>query len=292
MNRSTTTGDAELEAAGTPAATRPVIVLRPSAGVVSIDWRELWNYRELLFFLAVRNLKIRYKQTAIGVAWAVLQPVVSTAILSVIFTSFARFDTRDVPYPLFALSGLLLWLFTHTAITAASGSFVGNTNLVTKVYFPRLIMPVAATLACVVDLLIGLGILAGLMIWFQAAPTVQVLLAPLFVILALILAAAAGTLFSALNVRFRDVQFALPFLLQVWMLASPVFYPTTILSDKWRTVFAVNPLTGILEGFRSAVFGTPFDWRTIGISCVSVAVIALVSLLVFDRMEDDFADMI
>lgn len=277
---------------GRHVAERPVTIMRPPGTRLSIDWAEIWRYRELLYFLAIRDIKVRYKQTAIGVAWAVLQPVVSTAILSVLFSSFARFDTREVPYPLFALSGLLIWLFCHSSITMSSNSFIGNTNLVTKVYFPRLIMPVASTLACVLDLLIGSVILAGLIIYYQVIPTFQIAAAPIFVLLAFVLSASVGTLFSALNVRYRDVQFALPFILQIWMLASPVFYPATILPERWRPVFAINPLTGILEGFRSSLFGTAFDWPIIGISLVSLVVLMAVSLIVFRKMEDDFADMI
>lgn len=266
--------------------------VNPSGRWITLDLKDLWAYRELLFFLTWRDVKIRYKQTAIGIAWAVLQPVLTTAIFTVIFSSFARFDTKDVPYPLFALSGLMIWLFVHTSITMASSSFVSNTNLVTKVYFPRLIMPIAASLAGVFDLIFSFAILIGMMIYFGTTITWQIVLAPVFIVLAVVQTIAFGTLFSALNVRFRDVKFALPFLLQVWMIASPVFYPSSILSEKWKLVFAVNPLTGILEGFRSSIFGTEYDRRTILISFGSTLLIALLSLAVFKKMEDDFADLI
>lgn len=257
-----------------------------------MDLKEIWAYRELLYFLTWRDVKIRYKQTAIGVLWVILQPIITTAIFTVLFSNFARFETKDVPYPLFALSGLMIWLFVHTSITMASNSFVSNTNLVTKVYFPRLIVPFAATLAGITDLFFSLIILVVLMIYYGTAPTLQLLLAPLFLILAVIQTAAFGTLFSALNVRFRDVKFALPFALQVWMIVSPIFYSSSMLSEKWRLIFAVNPLVGILEGFRAALFGTNFDWQIIGVSSVSVLVLVLLSLFVFKRMEDDFADLI
>jgi lipopolysaccharide transport system permease protein len=266
--------------------------IKPSDRFISLDLRELWAYRELLYFLTWRDVKIRYKQTAIGIAWAVLQPVLTTAIFTVIFSSFARFDTSEVPYPLFALSGLLIWLFVHTSITMASGSFVTNTNLVTKVYFPRLIVPIAAVLACLFDLLFGVVILIGMMIYFGTSVSWQILMAPVFLLVSVVLAVAVGTLFSALNVRFRDVKFALPFLLQVWMFASPVFYPANLFSEKWRLVLSVNPLVGILEGFRGSLFGTPIDWKTVGVSLISVAVIMLASLVIFKQMEDDFADLI
>ncbi|MDQ3130581.1 MAG: ABC transporter permease [Acidobacteriota bacterium] len=272
--------------------TRQTTYIKPSRSWVSFDLKDLWTYRELLYFLAWRDVKIRYKQTAIGVFWAILQPVLTTAIFTVLFSNFARFETKDVPYPLFALSGLMIWLFVHTSITMASNSFVGNVNLVTKVYFPRLIVPIAATLAGLVDLIFSLTILIILMIYYGVGLTWQIALAPVFLFLAITQTVAFGTLFSALNVRFRDVKFALPFILQVWMIISPIFYPTSILSEKWRIVFAVNPLTGILDGFRSALFGTPFDWQIIGVSFVSVVILLVTSLLIFKRMEDDFADLI
>jgi lipopolysaccharide transport system permease protein len=272
--------------------TTEVTRIKPGGSIASLDLAEIWKYRELLYFITLRDIKIRYKQTLIGVAWVVLQPVITTAIFTIIFSSFARFDTNSVPYPLFALSGLSLWLFVHTSISLASTSFVNNTSLVTKVYFPRLIVPVAAALATLFDLLFSIAILIILMVYFDVTPTAQLVAAPLFVFLALVLAVAFGTLFSALNVRFRDVKFALPFMLQVWMIASPIFYPANLLTEKWRLVFALNPLTGILEGFRSALFGLPFDWQLIGVSCASLVVLTALSLLVFKKMEDKFADLI
>ncbi len=266
--------------------------IEPGGHFASLDLGEVWNYRELLYFLTVRDIRIRYKQTLIGVTWAVLQPVLTTAIFTIIFSNFARFDTGNIAYPLFALSGLIIWLFVHNSVSLASSSFVNNTNLVTKVYFPRLIVPVAATLGALFDLIFGLLILVGMMIYFGVSTTSQLLLSPLFILLGLGVAIAFGILFSALNVRFRDVKFALPFLLQVWMIASPVFYPASLLTEKWRLVFAVNPLTGILDGFRSSLFGTPFDWPVIGVSFASLVVLLLVSLFVFKSMEDSFADLI
>ena len=259
---------------------------------IAPDLREIWAYRELLYFLTLRDIKIRYKQTLIGVAWAVLQPVMTTAVFTIIFSGFARFDTSNIPYPLFVLSGMLIWTFTQGSITIASNSFVNNTNLVTKVFFPRLIVPLAATFAGILDLVIGLLVLLALMAYYRPDITKQMVLAPLFLVMALVLTAALGTLLSAVNVRFRDVKFALPFLLQVWMIASPVFYPASLLSGKWRLIFAVNPMTGILEGFRSALLGSQFDWEVIGISAAVIAVISIISLFVFRRMEDDFADQI
>lgn len=269
-----------------------ITIIEPNRLLKSLELRGLWRHRELLFFMVWRDVMIRYKQTFIGIAWAILQPVLTTAVFTIIFSNFARFDTSDVPYPLFALSGVMIWLFIHTSITMASNSFVNNTNLVTKIYFPRLILPLAATIAALTDLIFSVVIAIVLMFYFGTAVTPQIAYTPVFLMLAILLAASLGTLFSALNVRFRDVKFALPFLLQVWMIASPIFYPTNLLSEKWRLVFAINPMTGILDGFRASMFGTPFDWQVIGVSSISITVIAVVSLLVFKWMEDDFADIV
>lgn len=273
-----------------------ITYIKPTGAWLSLDLKELWAYRELLYFLTWRDVKVRYKQTAIGVLWAILQPVLTTVIFTVIFSTIARFESQTVPYPLFALSGFMIWLFVFNSITFASNSLVGNTNLVTKIYFPRLIVPISATLAGLVDLLFSFVVLAVLMIYYLSknvfALSWQIVFAPAFIFSAIVLAVSLGTLFSALNVRFRDVKFALPFALQVWMFASPIFYPPEILSEKARFVLAFNPLTGILQGFRAALFGEKFDWLTIGISSAMITVLMLVSLFVFKRMEDDFADLI
>lgn len=266
--------------------------IKPSEAWLRLDLKDLWIYRELLYFLTWRDVKIRYKQTAIGVLWAILQPVLTTLIFTILFSSFERFQTKDIPYPLFALSGLMIWLFVHGSITLAAGSFVSNTNLVTKIYFPRLIVPLAAVFAGLMDLLFSFALLVILMIYYNVNLGWQIALTPVFLFLTILQTVAFGTLFSALNVRFRDVKFALPFALQVWMLASPIFYPSNILSDKWRLIFAINPLTGIIEGFRAALFGTQFDWAVIVISTASILVLLLFSLFIFKQMEDDFADLI
>ncbi|MBV6495998.1 MAG: hypothetical protein JFAIHJKO_01113 [Pyrinomonadaceae bacterium] len=273
-------------------AATDITQITPAGSRLRLGALEIWRQRELLYFLTLRDIKIRYKQTLIGIAWAVLQPVLTTVIFTAIFSGWARFDTNDIAYPLFAMTGLTLWLFVQNAVSMASNSFVNNTNLVTKVYFPRLIVPLAATLAALFDLVFSIAVLAILMVYYKAVPDAAILLVPVFVVLAVLLAASVGTLLSALNVRFRDVKFAVPFFLQVWMIASPVFYPASMIPEKWRLVFAVNPMTGILEGFRSAVFGKPFDLPLIGVSVVSLFVIAAISLVVFRSMEDDFADVI
>ena len=245
-----------------------------------------------MYFLTLRDIKVRYKQTALGVAWVVLQPVLTAAILVLVFSSFARFETPNAPYPAFVLGGTLIWIFVFTAVSMTSGSFVNNANLVTKVYFPRLIVPLASTLACIFDLVMSLPLLAAVLAYYRVVPSWSLLLAPVFVAMAFVQAAAFGTLFSALNVRYRDVKFAVPFFMQVWMLASPVFYPAAMIPEPWQWLFALNPMTGIIEGWRSAIFGTPFNWPVIGISGLSMAICGLLSIFVFRKMEDDFADFI
>jgi len=276
------------EIEGTAEITR----IKPGKSWLNFDLKDFWHYRELIYFLVWRDIKVRYKQTAIGIVWALLQPVLTTAIFTVIFTQFARFDSLDVPYPLFALSGLLIWIFVNSSITMAGNSLINNSNLVTKVYFPRLIVPISATLGGLVDFAFGFLILLGLMFYYGVSLSPQILLAPVFVGLAVLLAVSCGTFFATLNVRFRDVKYTLPFALQIWMFVSPIFYPSGVLSEKWRILLTLNPLTGILEGFRASLFGTAFDWFSIAISVGLTLLTASVALLVFTRMEDDFADFI
>lgn len=264
----------------------------PHKGLAGLNLAEIWEYRELLYFLTWRDIKVRYKQTVIGILWVLLQPLLTTLIFTIIFSTFARFETVTVPYPVFALSGLIIWLFVHSAVTMAALSFVNNPTFVTKVYFPRLIVPVAASVGGAFDLIFSLVVLAGMLAWYRVMPAASVLLAPLFLLMGTLLSVAVGTLFSALNVRFRDVKFALPFILQVWMIASPLFYPSSLVGESWRYVYAVNPMVGIVDGFRSSIFGTPFDWPVIGISAASTALLLVFSLFVFSWLEDKFADLI
>ncbi|HNU07610.1 MAG TPA: ABC transporter permease [Pyrinomonadaceae bacterium] len=266
--------------------------IEPSRAWLGLGLGDLWRYRELLYFLTWRDVKVRYKQTAIGVFWAVLQPALTTVIFAVVFSQVARFESKSLPYPLYVLSGMLPWLFVYNAITFAANSLVGNTNLVTKVYFPRLIVPLAAVLAGLIDLALGFLILVGVMFWYGVHLTAQIALTPLFLLLSVLVALAFGTLFSALNVRFRDVKFALPFVLQVCMFVSPIFYPLDILSERARFVIALNPLTGVLHGFRASLFGEQFNSQVIAISLIGTILLLILSLFVFRNMEDSFADEI
>lgn len=271
-------------------------MIRPSGAWINFALGEFWTYRELLYFLTWRDIKVRYKQTAVGVLWAILQPVLTTAIFTVIFSTIARFDSKGIPYPLFALSGFLVWLFVFNSITFAANSLVSNTNLVTKVYFPRMIVPVSATLAALFDLLFSVVVLCFLMAFYVAKGEVvlspSLLAAPAFIVLAAVMTIAIGTMFAALNVRYRDVKFALPFGLQVWMFASPIFYPPEILSEKTRLILSFNPLFGVLQGLRASLFGLEFDWFSIGISIVATILLSIMAIAVFRRLEDSFADLI
>jgi len=267
-------------------------VIEPSRSFLVLDARSLWAYRELFYFLALRDIKVRYKQTFLGVAWVLLQPIATTLIFSILFMRLGQTETFGVQYPLFAFSGFVLWTFVNSAIITASNSLINHTGLITKIYFPRLIVPLAAVAANLLDFFIGLSSLAVAMVVFAAVPTWKILLAPLFLLQILVLTSAAGILLAALNVRFRDVKQLLPFALQLWLFASPVFYSLRLLPENLAWVWKLNPLTGILENFRAALFGQDFDFTGMTISVVMTIVIFVFALYVFRLMEDDFADVI
>jgi lipopolysaccharide transport system permease protein len=272
----------------------PPIIVRPSKSWVSLNLRDLWAYRELLYFLAWRDVKVRYKQTVLGVAWALLQPLLTMLISTLIFGRLGGFGARTggSPYPLFVYAGLLPWTFFANAITNSGNSLVGSANLITKVYFPRMIIPGAAVAAGLVDFLIAFVLLIGLMLYYQITPTRNLLLFPALVFLTALLAAGVGMWLSALNVKYRDVRFALPFIVQLWMFVSPVFYPSSLLPDKYRWAFALNPLTGIIEAYRSALFGHSIEWAGLGVSALITICILIFGSYSFRRMEKTFADIV
>ena len=253
---------------------------------------ELWRYRELLYFLTLRDVKLRYKQTLLGAAWAIIQPLCAMLLFTLVFGRLARLPSDNIPYPLFAYAGLVPWTFFANAITNAANSLVGSTSLVTKVYFPRMIIPAAPVLAGLVDLAMALLLLVPLLIYYRITLTWQLLFLPLFICLGTLLAFGVGMLLAALNVKYRDIRYALPFMVQLWLFASPVIYPLSIAPPKWKWIFTLNPMTGIIEGTRSSLFGRPFDWTAIGVSLlVALFVIALAAYF-FRRVEDGFADVI
>jgi lipopolysaccharide transport system permease protein len=272
----------------------PLVVIQPSKSWVALNLRDLWSYRELLYFLTWRDVKVRYKQTALGVAWAVLQPLLTMLISTLIFGRLGGFGSRTggIPYPIFAYAGLLPWTFFSNAISTSGNSLVGSANLITKVYFPRMIIPGAAVAAGLVDFFIAFVLLIGLMLYYRVTLTVNVLLFPALVVLTASLATGVGMWLSALNVKYRDIRFALPFIVQLWMFLSPVFYPSNVLPAKYRWAFALNPLTGIIDGYRSSLFGQPIDWTGLGISTLITIVLIVYASYSFRRMEKTFADII
>ena len=267
----------------------PLVVIEPGTSWVGVNLRELWGYRELLYFLTWRDVKVRYKQTLLGAAWALLQPLILMLIFTVFFSRLAGIKSVGAPYPLFAYTGLLPWTFFANAVTNSGNSLIGSTNLITKVYFPRMLIPAAAVAAGLVDLGISFVLLIGLMFYYRVGLHMNILLLPGLIALVTVLAIGVGLWMSALNVKYRDIRYALPFLIQIWMFASPVIYPVP---QRWRWVLALNPMTGIIEGFRSALFGQPFVWRSLGLSTVITILILVYSAFTFRRMERSFADVI
>ena len=270
----------------------PWSTIEPSKSWRMFDLRELWAYRELLFFLTWRDVRVRYKQAVLGMGWVVLQPLLMTLVFTVFLGVIVRVPSDNVPYPLFAYSGLLLWTFFSGAISGSGNSLIGNAHLITKVYFPRLLIPLASILARVVDLLVALVMLVGLMIYFQVGVSSRLLLAPLMIILLGLLALGLGMWTSALNVKYRDVGLALPVFIQLWMFVSPVVYPLTLVPEPWRLLYSLNPLVGIIEGFRAALFGKSFNWPALGISAGMTIALLLYAGFVFKRREKTFADII
>jgi len=270
----------------------PVFRIEPLRGWVSLRLREFWKYRELLYFLVWRDIKVRYKQTALGAAWAILQPVMTMVVFSVFFGRLAKVPSDGIPYPIFAYAALLPWQLFAYALSESANSLVGSQNLIKKVYFPRLVVPVASVLAGLVDFAISFVVLIGLMAYYGIRPTPAVALLPLFILLAVASALSVGLWLSALNVQFRDVRYTIPFLTQFWMFVTPVVYPSSLVPEKWRSLFGLNPMAGVVEGFRWALLGKstspgPLLW----VSIAAVLALLIGGLIYFRRMESIFADV-
>ena len=275
------------------AAPAPVIVIQPSKGLVSLKLKELWEYRELLFFLTWRDIKIRYKQTVLGAAWAVLQPLMTMVIFTIFFGRLAKIPSDGIPYPLFAYCALLPWQLFARALTESSNSLVANQRLITKVYFPRLVIPISAVMAGLVDFGISFVVLLGMMVYYGFGPTLAVLALPLFLLLAIATALAAGLWFSALNVQYRDVRHTMPFLVQFWLFATPIAYPSSLVPEKWQILYGLNPMVGVVEGFRWALLGKPGGLGPmVVVSALAVGVFLLAGLVYFRNMEKTFADVV
>lgn len=275
------------------AAPRAVVVLRPRTGMLELDMPEVWRYRELLYFLIWREIKVRYKQAAIGAGWAIIQPVLMVLIFSAVFGMFARIPSDGFPYPVFAFTAVLAWMYFSQALARCSTSLVDDSDLIRKIYFPRLILPFAAVVAPLVDLLLASPVLLALMLWYGVIPSANMLMLPFFVLLALLLALACGLWLGPINVRYRDIKHVIPFLIQVWMYASPVVYPVSMVPERWQLVYSLNPMVGVIEGFRWSFLGlgSP-NLAAIAISTAAVLVLLTGGLRYFARTQRYFADVI
>ncbi|MDD2499203.1 MAG: ABC transporter permease [Geobacter sp.] len=274
-------------------AEKPTVVIQPQTGLFQLDLASVWQYRELLCFLVWRDVLTRYKQTAIGAAWVIVQPLINMLIFTFVFSRLAKVPSDGIPYPVFAFAALLPWSYFAQALAKTSGSVVSSANLVTKIYFPRLLIPLAAALAPIVDLLFSFLVLLVLMAWFKVAPSWGLLALPVFMTLAVLTALSVGLCASALNVRYRDVGSIIPFVAQVWMYVSPVAYPVSMVPEQWRLIYSLNPMVGVIEGFRWALLGTaPPDPAMMAVSSLAVVALCVGGIVYFKKMEQSFADVI
>ncbi len=276
-----------------PSTPLPLVVIQPSRGWVSLQLRDLWAYREVFYFLIWRDLKVRYKQTLLGAAWVVLQPLLTMIVFSIFLGRFGKIPSDGVPYPLFTFIALLPWQFFAHALSDAGNSVVQNQHLITKIYFPRLIIPLAAVCGRLADVGISMVILIGLLVYYGVSPTMALLTLPLFILLAMLTTLAVGLWLAALNVRYRDVTYAIPFLTQAWLFATPVAYPSSLVPEAWRALYALNPMAGVVEGFRWALLGTTgVMGAPLAVSVVVVIVLLIGGLIYFRRTDTTFADVV
>jgi lipopolysaccharide transport system permease protein len=271
----------------------PVVRIEPSRGWISLKLRELWEYRELLYFLAWRDIKVRYKQTVLGAAWAIIQPFFTMVVFSIFFGRLAGIPSDGVPYPIFSFAALVPWTFFANSLNQSSNSLVNNANLIQKVYFPRLAVPIASVVSGLVDFVLAFLVLLAMMLYYDMVPTLNAIWLPAFFLLALITALGVGLWLSAMNVRYRDIRYTLPFVVQFWMFATPVAYPSSLLSEPWRTLYGLNPMVGVIEGFRWGLLGT----NTAPGPIVAMSSLMAVALLIggafyFRRVEKTFADVV
>ena len=274
------------------AATSPLFVIQPTRGFAAVDLRELWHYRDLLYFLTWREISIRYKQTALGFAWAILQPLLTMVVFTVFLGRLARVPSDGIPYPVFSYLGLLPWTYFANAVTRSGMSLVANSNLLSKVYFPRILIPLSGTLSALVDFAVAFVLLLALMVIYNVPFVPSLLLVIPLTILTSIAALGVGMWLSALNVQYRDVQHAVPFLIQIWMFATPVVYPASLVPDRWRLLLSLNPMAGIIEAYRAAALGRPLPWASLGVSTLAVLLFATLGGWMFRRMERHFADIV
>jgi lipopolysaccharide transport system permease protein len=270
----------------------PVINIEPSRGWVAVNLRELWEYRELLYFLIWRDVKVRYKQTVLGVTWAIIQPFFTMVVFSLFFGRLAKLPSDGLPYPIFAYVALVPWSFFAHSLTNSSNSLVSSANLIKKIYFPRLAIPLATALSGLVDFIIAFVVLIGMMLYYGITPTINVLWLPAFLVLALVTSLGVGLWLSALNVQFRDVRYTLPFLTQVWLFSTPIAYPSSLIPEQWRALYGINPMAGVVDGFRWALLATDTaPGPMIAVSAFMALAIFTGGLFYFRRMEKTFADV-
>jgi len=267
-------------------------IIEPPKGWRMLDWRELWAYRELFWVLTMRDVRVRYKQTVLGAAWAVIRPVTTMIIFSVVFGRLAQMPSDGLPYPIFVYAGLLPWTFFSTAVSSSGQSLVGSAHLVSKVYFPRLIIPLSSVGSGLIDLLIATVILLLMMLWYGVGWSWNLLAAPLLLLFVVFTALGVGTLLSAVTVAYRDFTHVTPFLVQIWMYVTPVIFPVSLLPERWQWLLFLNPMTGLVEGFRAAFLGKPFDLVGLGISFAIATAIFLAGVAYFEKVERRFADII
>lgn len=271
---------------------KPLVIIEPSKGWIPINPADLWHYRDLFYILTTRDIKVRYKQTLLGAAWAVIQPLFTMLVFALFFGKLAGMPSDDIPYPLFAYAGLLPWTFFSNAVTNSGNSLVGNSNLITKVYFPRMIIPMASVGSGLVDFAIAFALLVVLMFYYGIGLSLSILMLPVLIVLTALLAIGIGMWMSALNVKYRDIRYALPFLIQLGLFATPIIYPSSLVPENWRWLTALNPLTGQIENYRAAFFGRPFDWFSLSVSVLITSAILFYAAFTFKRMEKSFADII
>lgn len=276
-----------------PIESSQVVVIQPSEGWVPLDLKGLWQYRELLYFLCWRDIKVRYKQTVLGAAWAIIQPFFTMVVFSLFFGRLAKIPSDGLPYTVFCYAALVPWTFFANGLSQASDSLVSNSNLIKKVYFPRLVIPIATVLSGIVDFVLAFLVLLGMMFYYGLTPTIHILLLPAFLLLALVTALGVALWLSAMNVQFRDVRYVIPFVIQFWLFATPIAYPSSLLSEPWRTFYGINPMVGVVEGFRWALLGTDAGLSLMSlVSSITAVVILITGLFYFRRMEKSFADTV
>lgn len=270
----------------------PTLVIRPPRKWMPVDFHEIWAYRELIYSFTLRDVKVRYKQTGLGIAWAVLQPLLTMVIFTVFFGGLAKIPSDGVPYPLFVLAALLPWMLFAEGLTRSTTSMVTNASIMTKVYFPRLIMPLSSIISPIVDFAVSFIILIAMMAYYGFIPTINIIFLPVFIILALATAFGMGLWLSALNVKYRDFQYTVPFMIQIWMFASPVVYATSLVPESLRMWYGLNPMAGVIEGFRWALLGTGSPSSMMLVSVGMVGVLLISGLFYFSRMEQYYADIV